>query len=100
MEQQMAVKLNSSNLKYVYSKYAVNGDSPKFSGKPDILKFNRHEEYEMLPMIEKVMNDLNFSEAGDVHIIEDLIHTKMPSGTTSREEVYDWLINELKKQFE
>ena len=95
----MAVKLNSSDLKYVYSKFATNGEFPKFSGKPDDRKFNRHEEYEMIPMIEQVMNDHNLSDSGDVHIIEDMIHTKMPSEARSRGEVYDWLRSELRRKF-
>lgn len=95
----MTVKLNSVDLKYVYSKYAVNGEHPKFMGKPDNIKFNRHEEFEMIPMIEQVMNDLHFNESGDVHIIEDMIHLKMPPECISREDVYDWLLNELKRKF-
>jgi hypothetical protein len=92
----MPVKLSSSDLKYTYSKFAVNGSGSPFKGKPDSTLFNRHEEFEILPMIEKVMNDLGFVDGADVHIIEDIIHTKMPANTNSRAEVYDWLIRELK----
>ena len=94
----MAIKLNSSNLKYTYSKYAVNGGGCEFRGKPDSIKFIRHEEYEMIPMIENVMNDLYLTDAGDVHIMEDMIHLKMPPDCISREEVYDWLVREIKNK--
>jgi hypothetical protein len=50
----------------------------------------------MIPMIEKVMNDLKLTKP-DVHIIEDIIHTKLPSECRTREEVYDWLLSELRK---
>lgn len=92
----MPVRLRSMDLKYSYSKFSVYGSISSFRGKPDTTIFNRYEEFEILPMIEKVMNDLSLVECADIHIIEDIIHTKQPSECKTREQVYDWLISEIK----
>jgi hypothetical protein len=92
----MTVKILPPNLKYNYLKAdesEVIGMSPH---EPDNSWFNRHVEYHMIPMIENVMNDLELRTVVDVHKIEDLIHTKLPSPAMKRERVYQWLISELK----
>ena len=87
----MNLKIKTSDLKRAYSKRATNGDNPKFTKKPDSLLFNRHEEYEVIPMLEQVLNKLESNLQKDVHLLEDLLLV-MPSNIRSREEVYDWLI--------
>ena len=53
-----AINLSISDLKYEYSKKATGGDNPKFTGKPDSGLFNREEEYEVIPMLNKVLDEL------------------------------------------
>ena len=60
----MGANIKSSDLKYEYSKKATGGDNPKFTGKPDSALFNREEEYEVIPMLNKVLEvDYTVEEA-------------------------------------
>jgi hypothetical protein len=88
------MKVNSSDLQYKYSKTVTGDDSAKFRGKPDSSEFNRHEEYEVIPMIEHIMNHKSWSQKASIHKIEDLIK-KIPSNTRRRDHVFDWLVANL-----
>ena len=89
----MGVKIKVSDLKYEYSKTATNGDDPKFTGKPDSTLFNKQEEYEVIPMLQKVMDELETLEKNDLHKLEDMIEDDLPSNTRSRDKVFDWLVD-------
>lgn len=88
----MGVKIKTSDLKYEYSDTATNGDSPQFTGKPDSLLFNREEEYEVVPMLESVMNELDTKKKPDLHRLEDMVQDDLPGRIRKREDVFDWLV--------
>jgi len=92
----MPVKILPPNLKYNYLNTGEGNVIGMSTGEPDKIWFNRHFEYDMIPMIENVMNDLELRTVVDVHKIEDLIHTKLPAPVMKRERVYEWLISQLK----
>ena len=88
----MGLKIKTSDLKYEYSDTATNGDNPKFSGKPDSILFNREEEYEVIPMLENVMDELGTKKKTGLHKLEDMIKDDLPGSTRKREDVFDWLV--------
>ena len=70
-----AINLSISDLKYEYSKKATGGDNPKFTGKPDSGLFNREEEYEVIPMLNKVLDELGTLKVSALHKLEDMKDT-------------------------
>ena len=85
----------SKDLRYRYSKTAVPGDNPHITGIPDQSRFSRHEQYEMVTLIQSfyrsnpVRHDAFSAEFGQK--IEDLIHRHMPATIQSRQGVFDWI---------
>lgn len=86
------MKIKASFLKYAYTKVTAAGDKPPFTGLPDGKLFHRKEVYEILPMLQKVVDELDLRKKSDVHELEDLIHLKLPVDIRTRGEVYCWLI--------
>ena len=88
----MGIAIKPSDLKFKYPKDIQNRDKPKFSGKPDPAPFNRDDLYEVLPMLEAVMDALDTDEGRILHLIEDILNTDLPRCINSREEVFDCLV--------
>lgn len=88
----MGISIKPSDLKYKYPKDAVSRDAPKFCGKPDPAPFNRDDLYEILPMLEAVMDELGRDDGPILHLIEDLMNRDLPRSIVAREEVFDFLV--------
>lgn len=86
----MTVIVKPSDLKFKYPRDVARRDEPKFSGLPDPTPFNRHDLYEILPMLASVMAELRTVEGAVLHLLEDLLNS-MPGFIVSREEVFDYL---------
>ena len=86
----MAVIIKASDVKFRYPRDVANRDKPKFAGLPDPAPFNRHDLYEILPMLTAVMNELGSNDGEVLHLIEDALNT-MPGFITTRGEVFDYL---------
>lgn len=86
----MAIIVKASELKFRYPRDVANRDKPKFAGLPDAAPFNRHDLYEILPMLTTVMNELENDDGEVLHLVEDVLN-EMPSFITSRAEVFDYL---------
>ncbi|MEI6209411.1 MAG: hypothetical protein WCP20_21740 [Desulfuromonadales bacterium] len=86
----MAVIVKASDLKFKYPRYVERKCEPKFSGLPDPAPFNRHDLYEILPMMSAVMNELESNDGEVLHMLEDILNG-MPRFITTREEVFDFL---------
>jgi len=86
----MPIIVKASDLKFKYPRDVANREKPKFSGLPDPAPFNRHDLYEILPLLSAVMNELGSSDGEVLHLIEDVLN-EMPSFITSRSEVFDYL---------
>ena len=91
----MTISIKPSDLQYKYPKDTVHRDKPKFSGKPDAEPFNRDDIYEILPMLEGVMNELQCHDGRVLHKLEELI-TQMPRSINKREEVFDFLVGTMR----
>lgn len=79
-----------SNLKNSYSWSADGGDNPKLKGQPDASLLDRTEGYEVLYMIQKLMDDWGLKEISSGQKIEKLIHD-CPSNIRSQENVKTWI---------
>ena len=87
----MAIKVTKSMLKRKYSWKAVDGDDPTKTD-VDSRLLNRKEGYEVILMIQKVVDHFNYEEESDVHKIEDAIATSLPGNVRGQKKVFAWLV--------
>jgi len=88
----MAVTIKPSDLYYRYPKDIAKRHEPKFRGKPDPAPFDRDDLYEVVPMLEQVMNELGRDDASSLHAVEELMIRDLPRFIIAREEVFDFLV--------
>ena len=86
----MSIIIKASDLKFRYPRNVANREEPKFAGLPDPAPFNRHDLYEILPMLSAVMDGLGSNDGEVLHLVEDMLND-MPSFITTRGEVFDYL---------
>ena len=86
----MSIILKVSDLKFRYPRDVANREKPKFTGLPDSAPFNRHDLYEILPMLSAVMDELESVDGEVLHLVEDILNV-MPGFLTTRGEVFDYL---------
>ena len=86
----MSIIVKASDLKFRYPRDVVNRDKPKFAGLPDSAPFNRHDLYEILPMLSAVMDELESADGEVLHLVEDVLN-EMPGFISTRAEVFDYL---------
>ncbi|MCG6220633.1 hypothetical protein, partial [Vibrio diabolicus] len=83
-------KFKKSDMKYNhYSWTAISGDDPKITGKPDSTLFSRKEGYEVLYMINKVLEHRGLSSVTSGQKAETLIKDSLPSTVRSQENVFN-----------
>ena len=90
-EVDMSIIVKASDLKFRYPRDVANREAPKFTGLPDQTSFNRHDLYEILPILTAVMNELESADSEALHLVEDILNV-MPSFISTREEVFDYLM--------
>lgn len=88
----MPITIKPSDLKYKYPKDVINREAPKFSGKPDPEPFNRDDLYDIVPMLELVMDELQSVDMRVLHLVEDIMNRDLPQFIVRREEVFDFLV--------
>jgi len=93
----MGIIVKASDLKYKYPKDIQNREQPKFSGIPDPTPFNRDDLYDVLPMMEAVMNALDSSDGRVLHLLEDILN-EMPRFFVTRDEVYTCLLETARER--
>ncbi len=86
----MPITVKASDFKFKYPRDVANRDEPKFAGLPDPAPFNRHDLYEILPMMSAVMNELGSADGEVLNLLEDVLND-MPGFITTRGEVFDYL---------
>jgi hypothetical protein len=96
----MSIIVKASDLKYKYPRDTANRDLPKFAGKPDPAPFNRDDLYEILPMLSAVMTELGTDDGEVLHMLEDIINHDMPRFISTREEVFDCLVETARERME
>ncbi|RNC67693.1 MAG: hypothetical protein ED859_13555 [Desulfuromonadales bacterium] len=94
----MGIALKPSDLYYKYPKDIPNRNTSKFSGKPDKELFNRDDLYEVLPMMEAVMDELGTNDGRVLNLLEDIMNTEMPRFIETREMVFDCLVETARER--
>lgn len=87
----MGISIRPSDLKFKYPRDVAKRDWPKFSGLPDAAPFNRDDLYEVIPVLEAVMDALESSDGAVLGMLEDILN-EMPRFIRSREECYRFLL--------
>jgi hypothetical protein len=88
----MPVVIKPSDLYYKYPRIKENRDLAKFSGKPDANPFDREDQYEVIPMFEAVMNEIDSQDGEVLNRLEEILINEMPGFVKTREEVFDYLV--------
>jgi hypothetical protein len=86
----MGITIRPSDFKFKYPKDIANRSEPKFSGIPDTRPFNRDDLYDVIPMMEAVMNTLSSTDGNVLDMLEDILN-QMPAFVSTREEVFTFL---------
>lgn len=87
----MGISIKPSDLKFKYPRDIRNRENPKFSGVPDPAPFNRDDLYEVIPILEAVMDTLGSVDGNVLAMLEDILNT-MPRFIETREETYTYLV--------
>ena len=87
----MGLRIKASDLYYKYPRDTTSRGEPKFMGKPDPAPFNRDDLYEVVPLLEKVMDELERDDGETLHLVEELLIRDLPGFLVSRAEVFDFL---------
>ena len=88
------IKVERAMLQAEYDWQQYDGQDPT-TVKYDRSHFNRNGGYEMLVMIQRIVNHFEYEFETDVHYVEDVIHNKLPAAMQSQEEVLGWLTDNL-----
>ena len=94
----MNINIIPSNLFYRYHHKKETRDLPKFKGKPDKYPFDRDDLYEVLPLLEAVMNELGCQDGEILEKIEEAMLMQMPAFISTREQVFDFLVDFAKQR--
>ncbi len=74
-----------------YQWSAYGSDDPKVTGHPDSILFNRHQGYEVLYLINKLMVFWQFNTIAHGQKLERLIRNYLPINIRSQQNVAEWL---------
>ena len=88
----MAIEIKPSDLYFRYPRKKDNRELPKFSGKPDPNPFDRYDLYEVIPMFEAVMDEVDSNDQEVLQRAEELLD-QLPSFINTREMVFDALVD-------
>ena len=87
----MGIIIKPSDFKFKYPKDIANRQVSKFSGIPDQNPFNRDDLFDIIPMMEAVMNELCSTDGNVLDMLEDILN-RMPRFIETREEVFRYLL--------
>lgn len=91
-ERHVGIAIKPSDLYYKYKRKKATRSAPKFSGKPDPHPFDRDDLYEVIPMLEAVMDALGSDDGRILHRVEEVMINELPGFIRAREEVFDCLV--------
>ena len=93
----MNIAIKPSDLWYRYPRNKATRDLPRFSGKLDATPFDRNNLYEVVPMLEAVMDALQTRDQGILRELEELLNSFMPACLATRGEVHDFLLESMRE---
>jgi hypothetical protein len=96
MESHDGIAIKPSDLYYKYRRKKEMWDISKFAGTPDPHPFDRDDLYEVIPMLEAVMNELGSVDGRVLNRLEEVMVHEMPTFIMTREEVFDCLVGVMR----
>jgi len=96
-ESYQRIAIKPSDLYYKYRRQKERLGIPKFAGKPDLHPFDRDDLYEVIPMLEAVMNELGSVDGRVLKRLEEVMVFEMPTFIITREEVFDCLVGVMRE---
>lgn len=91
------IAIKPSDLCYKYARKKSTRDCPKFAGRPDAHPFDRDDLYEVIPLLEAVMDDLGSTDGRVLHRAEEIMIREMPGFIATREEVFAYLVGTMRE---
>lgn len=91
----MGIVINPSDLYYKYPRKKETREQPKFSGLPDSTPFDINDQFEVIPMLEAVMNQLKSQDGAILERLEELLIYQMPGFIETREQVFEFLVSTM-----
>lgn len=96
----MMIEVKPSDLFYKYPRKKEFREHPKFSGKPDPTPFDRDDQYEVIPMLQAVMDNIGTTDGAVLEKLEEIMIQQMPGFIYTREEVFDFLVAVVRERME
>ena len=94
----MSIFIKPSDLYYKYARKKATRDLPKFAGKPDAHPFDNGDQFEVIPLLEAVMNELGSVDGRVLHRAEEIMINEIPGFIRTREEVFDCLVAVMREE--
>ncbi len=95
----MGVTVKPSDLQFKYRRKKEVRDEPKFQGKPDPRPFDGDDLYEVIPMFEAVMDAVQSTDDRMLHELENIVNSIPPGYQPKREDMFDFLVEQLRDMF-
>ena len=92
----MGIVINPSDLYYKYPRKKETREQPKFSGIPDSTPFDKDDQFEVIPMLEAVMDQLKSQDGAILEKLEEILIYQMPGFIETREQVFEFLVSTMK----
>lgn len=92
----MGIIINPSDLYYKYPRKKETRDHPKFVGVPDKTPFDKDDQYDVIPMLEAVMDEVGTQDGAILEKLEELMIYQMPGFIETREQVFEFLVSTMK----
>jgi hypothetical protein len=86
--------LQKEKYKYIWTRASVDG---KYAGILDRIKVDKNEGYEVLYLIEQIVNKLSLKTKEDVHKIEDILHASALSRIVMRKDLIKLIVGLVNK---
>ncbi len=88
----MGIEIKPSDLYFKYPRKKETRELPKFTGIPDPAPFDRNDQYDVIPMLEAVMDAVGSRDGALLEELEEILIYRMPGFIETREEVFNFLI--------
>ena len=91
----MAIQVKRAMIDVKKYDWKTGGGDSSTDRKHDAVMFSRRQGYEVIPMIQKVVNHFGYESEEDVKRVEEAIRSALPGNVRSRKNVFNWLVTYL-----
>ena len=81
-----------------YQWIPVEEKNHQFKGDPNSTKFNKYDGYQMLYIVNKILDHCSVKTTKLGKYIEVLIYIQLPPDINNQRQVYFWSLNKLRKE--